>query len=181
MVESNHQVFLDEAVGMIISVKSSDLLDRRFGACEDLEQAHFLLIDVSAADHVVAHELLPTRPVGSIGQIHQDDRYELTLTGLGQSDRFEKLVVGAEATGKNHNGIRLLDEDQFARKEKMKVHELWIVADNGVCQLRRRQANVDAETLFSSGAFVTRLHDTRPGAGNDHKPSVCQGFSDIAR
>ena len=89
--------------------------------------------------------------------------------------------MGAEAAGKDHHAIGFFDKHEFAGEEKMKIHELRIVADERVGILHGRQTDVDAETFLSSRALMTGLHNARPGACDHHPPRLRQARSDASR
>ena len=49
--------------------------------------------------------------------VHHHDREDVRLAGLDQRERLERLVVGAEPAGEQHDRVRLLDEHQLAGEE----------------------------------------------------------------
>src|ERR1035438_9112345 len=49
----------------------------------------------------------------------------------------------------------------------------------GVGALFLRQADVDAETVFRPGAFVSGLHDAGAGAGDDHEAGGGDLFAEL--
>src|SRR5580765_8607245 len=154
IIKTNHQVTVDEAVRMKVTIKGRDLVDGGLGARDDFEKGHFSLDDVASAHYVISKKLLPARPVGTVRQVHQNNRHEVRFAGLRQGDRLQQLVVGAEAAGEDDYRVGFLDEHELACEEEVKVHELRIVADERVGSLLRRQTNIHAETSFSPGAFM---------------------------
>src|SRR6478752_1266278 len=92
------------------------------------------------------------------------------FAGLCQSDRFQKLVVSAEAAGKNNHSVGFFDEHELAGKEKMKVHELRIVTNERIGVLYRGKTDIDAEALLPTRTFVPGLHDARSRARDHHQP-----------
>src|SRR5687768_17708278 len=114
---------------MKVAVELLDFVNRRRSAGMNSEEGDLSLVDISTAHHVLTQKLYPTGPVGAIRQIHQDDRHKLSFAGLCQGDRFQKLIVRAKATGKDHNSVGFFDEHELARKKEVKVHQLWIFAN----------------------------------------------------
>lgn len=59
-----------------------------------------------------------------------DDREILDLSGLDQRHRLKHLIEGAEATGHDHKGVGILDQQGFPDEEIIEVDEfieVWIV------------------------------------------------------
>src|SRR6188508_1313114 len=96
------------------------------------------------------------------------------FAGLCQSDRFQKLVMSAEAAGKNNHSVGFFDEHELAGKEKMKVHQLRIVTNERIGVLYRGKTDIDAEALLPTRTFVPGLHDARSSARDHHQPRFRQ-------
>src|SRR5262249_41478689 len=137
--------------------------------------------DVTQAHDILSEKLLPAAPVSPPGNIHQNDRNKMGFARLCQRDRFQELIMSAEAARKDYHRVSFFDEYEFAREEKMKVHELGIVTDNGVRILHRRKTNIDAEPLLSARPFMSGLHDSRSSARDHHQPCFRQLLGDAPR
>ena len=68
------------------------------------------------------------------------------------------------------------DEDQFAGKKVFESDQLFVLANHRVGALFPRQADIGAEALFRSGAFVPRLHNPAARARYHHETR----FHDLA-
>src|SRR5262245_7719620 len=169
MVETNHQILLYKAIGVKVSVKVFYLIHRRVDIVHNLEEAELPTGNVAANQHRFAQELLPLLPIFFVEKIHENNRYDLAFTRLSQRERLAELVVSTKSAREYYNRIRFFHKHEFAGKEKMKVHELGIVFDKPIRRLYRRQTDIDPETILPSRSFVARLHDARPGTGNNHK------------
>ena len=86
--------------------------------------------------------------------------------GLDQGQGFEQLVEGPEATGEDHEGLRVLDEHHLADEE---VVELDSQVDVLVEGLLEGQLDVapDRKPPSFAGAAVGRLHDAGSASGDD--------------
>ena len=103
-----------------------------------------------------ADVLVPRLPIGAAGAVHEHERHELALAGLHERERLVPLVHRAEPAGEQHDGVRVPDENEFAREKVFERDELLVLANDGIGGLFPRQADVDAETVFRPGAFVSR-------------------------
>src|SRR5262245_29290308 len=101
---------------MEVTIKVLDLLDRRIGARGDTNKSHLRFGDVTPAYDIFPEKLLPAAPIGPPGNIHQNDRYEVGFAGLRQGDGFQKLVVSAEAAGKNRDRVGFFDKHELSGK-----------------------------------------------------------------
>src|ERR1051325_4990763 len=93
----------------------------------------------------------------------------MSFAGLRQGDGFQKLVVSAEAARKNRDRVGFFDKHELAGKEKMKVHELRIVANERIGVLHRGKTDIDAKALLPARTFVPGLHNPRSSARNHHQ------------
>src|SRR5579859_6344743 len=104
----------------------------------------------------------------------------IDLPRLGQRQRLEELVKGAEAAGKDDEAARVLDEHHLAHEE---VAKLDAEIDVGIQRLFMGQLDVaahgDATRLL--GPAVDRLHETRSPAGDDREPPAGQRLTGLAR
>ena len=64
-------------------------------------------------------------------------------------------------------------------KKYLNEIELLVFVDDRVWRLFPREANVDAETVFRSRAFVAGLHDAGAGAGDDHVTGFGDHFGEL--
>src|ERR1044071_4052436 len=105
----------------------------------------------------------------------------MSFAGLCQGDGFQKLVVSAEAAGKNYDRVGFFDKHELSSKEKMKVHELGIVANERIGVLYRRKTDIDAEALLPTRTFVPGLHNARSGARDHHQPCARELLGEAPR
>ena len=82
------------------------------------------------------------------------------------------LVERAESPREEHDGVGFLHEQELAREEVPKRHELRIVGDELVRVLLEGQADVEAEAASASGAGLAGAHDAAARAGDDHEALV---------
>ena len=170
--EPDDEQFLHKSGGMIIPVKARDDFHRLVGAVGDMIQIQVVRRNQFAAQQMFADLFVPGFPVGAAGPVHQHERHELALAGLHEGDRLVALVQRAEPAGEQHDGVRMPDEHEFAGEKIFERDELFVLGDDRIGALLPRQADVDAETVFRPGAFVSGLHDARPGAGDDHETGL---------
>jgi len=57
-------------------------------------------------------------------------------------------------------------------KSYLNVASFFVLANDRIRALLPRQADVHAETIFRSGAFVPGLHDAGAGTGDDHEAGL---------
>ena len=88
MIEPNHQILLDESIGMEIVVKSPDLPHHRIDTVDDFEEVELSTGDLAAAKHGFAQETIPSSPINLIGKIDQNNRHNLAFAGLSQGERL---------------------------------------------------------------------------------------------
>src|SRR6266536_1971716 len=124
MVETNHQVPLHKAIGVKVAVKGLDLADRRVDVVHDLKKAKLPSGNIAPTQHCLPHEPFPLLPILSVRKIHENNRHNLALASLSQSQRLAELVVGAKSAREYNNRIRFLYKHELAGKEEMKAHEL---------------------------------------------------------
>ena len=87
----------------------------------------------------------PIRPVARTRGVHEDDGHNLARARLDQRQRLEPLFMSPEATRKERDRVRLLNEDDLAREEVTEVDELRVSPDGLVLGLLERQPDVHAE------------------------------------
>ena len=83
----------------------------------------------------------------------------MALAGLHERQHLEAFVLGAEAAGKEGDGVGFLDEEELAGEEVFQVHQLGVAGDDRVGVLLERQQDVDADAVLAAGADVARFHD----------------------
>src|SRR3990167_6195593 len=122
MQQANDQILFYKAVGVIIAIKLCDLFNRRLDIFHDPEKVQVLSRDKPLIQHPAADKTFPMLPVIPIREIHQENRHNLTLAGLRQGEGFDGLVMRPVPSREKNDGIRLLNKEQLARKEKVKGH-----------------------------------------------------------
>src|SRR5207247_7187946 len=118
-----------------------------------------------------ADVFVPGLPVRAARAVDQHQRHELALSSLHQGERFIPFIERAETTRKQDNRERMPDESQFARKEISEGDQLFIMLNDRVGGLFPGQSYVRAKTPLRTRPFMSGLHDTRPGARDDHPSS----------
>jgi hypothetical protein len=108
----------------------------------------------------------------AINASSMNDCHRFQYVPPDERQRLERLVVGAEPAGEQHDRVRLLDEHELAGEEVPHRHQLRVAGDDWVGGLLERQQDVHAEAVRRPGADVPGLHDPRRRAGNDHVPSL---------
>ena len=103
----------------------------------------------------------------------------LDLAGLGQRERLEELIEGAEAAGEDDETTRVLDEHVLADEE---IAELDAQVDVPVHRLLVRQLDVasNGQTTCFVATAVDGLHDSGAAARDYRKAAVCERNAELA-
>ena len=174
MFQPDDEQILHEAAGMKIAVEARDDFHRLVRVVGDLVKVQVVGRNQFVAQQMFADVFVPGLPIGAAGPVHQHQRHELAFARLHERERLVALVHRAKPAGEQHDGVRVPDENQFAREKVFEGDELFVLGDDRIGALLPRQADVGAETVFRPGALVAGLHDARPGAGDDHEAGLRQ-------
>src|SRR5262245_21698233 len=120
------------------------------------------------ADRPFVRQILEIERAVPILAAVKDNRDRLHAVDLTQGEHFEQFVERAEAAGKKDQPLSPQQEVHLANREIAKA-ETQLGRDVPIRKLRLRQADVQTDGLGLSvvSAAVSRLHDSRPAAGDD--------------
>src|SRR5437588_10070153 len=100
------------------------------------------------------------------------------LAGLGEGQRLEELVQGAETAGEDDEAARVFDEHRLAGEEVAKLHaEVDVVVDPLL--VGQLDVAADGETARLLAALVGGLHDPRSAAGDDRVATLGDGAAGL--
>ena len=139
-------------------------------------------VGIRGRDLPAAHDR-PAQPVHEAAPVRapeQDDRHLGRLVGLHERERLERLVEGAEATGKNNRAARVLDEHRLAHEE---VPERHAEVNPAVHTLLMRQLDAEAHRLATRArrSPVCCLHDAGAATCDDGEATLGKKPSCAAR
>src|SRR6516225_29376 len=102
---------------MIHAIEVQNLGDGLFHRIGDLVECKIFGRDHASPKQHILDVVLPTPPVVPSRFVDQQDREEMALARLNERKHFESLILCAESAGEESDRIRLLNEEQLARKE----------------------------------------------------------------
>ncbi|MNH02892.1 hypothetical protein D3C79_621400 [compost metagenome] len=136
--------------------------------------------DVAVFFQLAGNEVQCVLPEITPRGVQQHHRYQWALARLDKGEDFQGFVQCAEAAWAQHQGIRFLDEEQLANKEKVKRQQLVGAVHGGVGMLLEGQGNVETQAVFDTCAFVRGGHDAAASTGDDHQVGTCQGRTKLS-
>ncbi|MNN36173.1 hypothetical protein D3C81_1500570 [compost metagenome] len=99
MIHADHELSLEPATGVEVTVELVDLLHRLVDAVDQSHQFHVGRQDVAVALQLLADKVHRALPERAAWRIQQHHRHQWTFTGLDQCQHFQRFIQRAEATG----------------------------------------------------------------------------------
>ena len=158
----------DIAIGVEVVVEVNHFTAGEFEIVGNFEEGEVFFGNETISEQVFAHIFLEGFPKIAAGGIDHDERDDIGLPCLHQSERFESFVHGAEPAREEGDGIGVFDEVEFAGEEIFEGEKFGIPADGFVGFLFEREFDVEGEAVFASCACLGGTHDSFPPAGDDH-------------
>src|SRR5437762_1054630 len=94
----------------------------------------------------------PRFPINATGPVEQNNWNNSGFAGLHQSEDFKGLVHRAEPAREKGEGVRFLNEVEFAIKKVIEIDQLRVALDYFVGLLFEWQTNVEAKTAISTSS-----------------------------
>ncbi|CAH0319935.1 hypothetical protein SRABI06_05382 [Pseudomonas brassicacearum] len=159
---------LEPATGVEVAVELVDLFHGLVGVVHQAHQFHVGGQDVAVFLQLLADEVQGALPELASRDIQQNHRHQRALACLHQRQDFQCFIKRAETARAEHQGIGLLDEEQFAGEEEVERQQVRRAFNGRICMLLERQGDIESQAVFAPCAFMGGGHDATAGAGDDH-------------
>ena len=111
----------------------------------------------------------------------EDDHWKiLDLAGLDQGHRLKHLIEGAEASGHDQKGIRILDQQGFPDEEIIEVDifiQVWIM----MLFHRQRDITSNGPSTYILGTAVGGFHNAGTASSHDRKTYLSNFRGELTR